>query len=524
MKRFLQWAALGAAVTLLSTAPVASAFTADPIVAAWLPAWAGQEALDSMDAHIGEIDEVLFFWYALSDEGTLTMDNGASTAIVRGVQAKGARAFMTVRNGFLPKRFHDMVSDPAKRAKHIADLILKMETVDFDGIDLDYEGLYLEDKDAYTQFVRDLAHEVHVRNKLISVAIQPKTFEPGLYNSTKAQEWKPVGAVVDRFRVMTYDKAYSGSAPGAVAPLPWMQDVMAFGATQVDPAKLHVGLPFYGYVWPEGQNGSSLTWIRAQELIQQYGVPVVYKDVETSSTFSYQKDVPDPANPGATIKQWHHVWFEDARSIQDKINGLANMEVGGASIWRLGKEDPGIWPALAAIGPRTGVVRFSDVPDGSLAATEIESLHARGVVSGEGGEFHPQRDVSRAETVKIALGHLRLPPIATDPQSQDVELASWAAPFIATAKERQIISGYEDGSFRPWAPITRAEALKIVLRARNIPAGGSARLPADVPPDAWYADLLRAALDRGIVRGDENGNFRPNDSISRAELVAILTR
>lgn len=516
-------AALAVALAAPLAAAPAAAFTRDPIIAGWLPAWAGADGRASYTQHPKTWDELLLFWYALSDEGTLTVDSGAEDrAFIRAAQANGTRVYMTVRNGFVGKRFHDLVSDPTKRDAHIRDLLAKLDAFDYDGIDVDFEGLQEQDRAEFTRFITDLAREVHSRNKLLSVAIQAKSYEPGPYASTRAQDWKAIGAQVDRFRVMTYDKNYSGSGAGPVAPLVWMQDIMKFGVTQVDGDKLMAGFPAYGYNWPRTGGGrvSSVTWEQAVALVAQYQVTVGYDQREKAPFFSYTTQEGTPPQPVI-----HDVWFENAAAYQDKVNALKDLAIGGVAVWRLGGEDPGGLTALESARAQSTVRPFADVAAGSLAAPQIEELHRRGVVGGGGAtDFQPWRSITRAETLKVALGHLRLPTLAGESGASDVPAGSWQEKVVATARVRGIASGGSDGRFRPNDPITRAEALKVLLRARRIPEGGSARLPADVPADAWYAGLLKAAVDRGIVRGDASGNFRPNDPITRAELVAILTR
>ena len=509
------------ALLSFSTQPTALAFSADPLVSAWLPAWAGQNAVNSFSNNIDTFDEINLFWYALADDGSLTTDPEAeNTFVLNTARANGVKTYMTVRNGFIGQRFHDIAIDIPKRDQHINDLLAKLDTMSYDGIDIDYEGLYEEDRDAFTEFVTILADKVHQRNKLLSIAVQAKTSNPGEWASLRAQDWSAIGKVVDRVRIMTYDKHYTGSGPGAVSPLPWLLEVARFAETQIDPRKIQMGLPFYGYNWSEGpDNNVSVTWQQAQSLSEREGVPVAYDDVNKSPYFAYQREEGEPPQ-----FHWRHVWYEDARSIQDKINALHDLEVGGVAIWRLGDEDPGNFGSLNTVRNNQNSERFIDVFDGSLAAVAIEDLHRRGIVSGQNNMFNPNRNITRAETLKIALGHLRFYPTAFDPLASDVSLSDWAAPYIATGKQRGIISGYVDNSFRPNNIITRAEALKIVSRARNLPQDGNSSLPSDVPADAWYADLLRGAMDRGIVRGDENGNFRPDDPITRSELVAILTR
>ena len=96
---------------------------------------------------------------------------------------------------------------------------------------------------------------------------------------------------------------------------------------------------------------------------------------------------------------------------------------------------------------------------------------------------------------------------------------------IRYLKENHVVGGYPDGTFKPENIINRAEAVKIILTGSNIPAvKGNTTFP-DVPTNAWFHDYVTTAADRGIVKGYGDGNFKPENTISRAEFlkVAILT-
>jgi hypothetical protein len=88
------------------------------------------------------------------------------------------------------------------------------------------------------------------------------------------------------------------------------------------------------------------------------------------------------------------------------------------------------------------------------------------------------------------------------------------------------IRGYPDGSVQPDGNITRAEVTMIFFRLMSDPAKNDARAPAfaDVPADEWYAQAVNYMAEKGIVIGDEDGTFRPDDYITRGEFATIASR
>lgn len=107
-----------------------------------------------------------------------------------------------------------------------------------------------------------------------------------------------------------------------------------------------------------------------------------------------------------------------------------------------------------------------------------------------------------------------------DAESSDYE-THWAAKEISKWQAAEIIEGYPDGSYRPDAPITRAEFLKVIAATIGIKETAAIAFQ-DVPADAWYNDAVAKAFAAGYVQGDGNGAVRPNDPITRQEAAKIL--
>lgn len=97
-------------------------------------------------------------------------------------------------------------------------------------------------------------------------------------------------------------------------------------------------------------------------------------------------------------------------------------------------------------------------------------------------------------------------------------------PALNTAEHMQYMNGYTDGTFRPDASITRAEASKLLASLLVNKIENEDHLFTDVDVSAWYADAVRQMTGFGLVNGYTNGTFKPNAKITRAEFVAILSR
>jgi len=100
----------------------------------------------------------------------------------------------------------------------------------------------------------------------------------------------------------------------------------------------------------------------------------------------------------------------------------------------------------------------------------------------------------------------------------------WAKQAIENMAARLIINGAGDGSFKPDQDITRAEFAAILVRGLGLPAIGDAVGFKDVPANAWYAEVVQAAYQYGLINGYEDGTFRPNDKITREQAMLIISK
>lgn len=146
------------------------------------------------------------------------------------------------------------------------------------------------------------------------------------------------------------------------------------------------------------------------------------------------------------------------------------------------------------------------------------------------GDVHPQGNITRAEVATIFFRLLR-DPVRTQYWSQtngysDVPGNKWYNNAISTLTNMGIICGYPDGTFRPDAPITRAELTKIAAGFFSDPrvaATYDGRF-SDVHGAEWYISYLMTALEEGLIEGYPDGSFRPNRPITRAETCTIVNR
>jgi len=133
-----------------------------------------------------------------------------------------------------------------------------------------------------------------------------------------------------------------------------------------------------------------------------------------------------------------------------------------------------------------------------------------------------QRKANKILSLLITVAFLLTAAVPVFGAASDIS-GHWAEDVINKWTGNGVISGYPDGTFKPENSITRAEFVKLVSKIFNYIDKSEAGFP-DVNANDWYADVVSKAVASGIIVGDSNGNFRPNDPISRQEAAVVLTR
>lgn len=165
-------------------------------------------------------------------------------------------------------------------------------------------------------------------------------------------------------------------------------------------------------------------------------------------------------------------------------------------------------------------------PDHSVPGVEETPLVVKTpFISGDGnGSFRPEDSITRAEFLRMVVTALTDYDKDADQGSStftDVDNSKWYAPYVAYAQKAGLIAGYQDGTCRPEENITRAEAARITASALNLTSNVTTSSFTDVK-ERWCIPAIEALAKKGILSGDGDGAFRPNDSITRAEAAKVV--
>ena len=170
-----------------------------------------------------------------------------------------------------------------------------------------------------------------------------------------------------------------------------------------------------------------------------------------------------------------------------------------------------------------------NVPKSIIAAACLNTKdHYSYLIGYSDGTVRPNGRITRAEVATIFFRLLtddaRQRNWSSENNFSDVSADKWYNNAVSTLCHMGVLGGYSDGTFRPNAPITRAEFAKIAVSFSQ--ANGSAVYSyfTDVKTTDWFAPYVTAAKDSSLIEGYSDGSFKPENRITRAEACTIVNR
>ncbi|WP_017974478.1 glycosyl hydrolase family 18 protein [Actinopolyspora halophila] len=321
-------------------------------VVAALPFWNLGRGEETVLRHSEVFSEVSPWMYGLDSRGGITnqipRDRAADAESAMGrIRRTELRFTPTVANMTNGKWSYDSVArilhDPQRMKEHVREIVDLVLANDYAGVDIDYEELRAGDRAAFSEFVRRLAEALHAHDRSLSVALFAKASEKGYDQRNAAQDYAAVGRAADQVRLMGYDRHWSTSPPGPVAPVDWIREVLAYARNTIPPEKIVLGVPLYGYDWSAGR-GKPVTWSEAVRSAEEHDARVRFDESSRTPWFRYTD----------AEGERHEVWFENAASSLAKFEVAERAGIGGVYLWMYGAADPETWTRLRRTFPGAG--------------------------------------------------------------------------------------------------------------------------------------------------------------------------
>jgi len=229
------------------------------------------------------------------------------------------------------------------RDEVIANLASFAEVGGYDGVNVDLENLAYSadierDRTAFTAFIGALAERLHAAGLKLIISVPAKAEDNRDDDWSYPFDYASLAREADLLQLMTYDEHGPWSEPGPVSGLDWVEECVAYATSLVDPARLLIGLPAYGYDWDLATgDAASFSWRDVPALLGTPGAAEHWDSASSSPYLTY-------------VERGHrHVaWFENAESVRAKTDVLDRYELAGLSMWSLGQEDAAFWEEASA--------------------------------------------------------------------------------------------------------------------------------------------------------------------------------
>lgn len=415
----------------------------------------------------------------------------------------------------------------------VAEIVATINKYDLDGINIDLENLTHVDRNNYTEFVKVLYNNLS-SDKELSIAVAPNPWGTSI-GWQGSYDYKELAKYCDYLMIMAYDESYCGSAAGPIASIDFVEDSIKYALTQVPSHKIVLGIAFYGRYWKDGQliGGAGIPNYKVDLFVEQYNETVYFDEVSKSPYAKLSICTGDtyPTVSGKTLLPGDYtIWYENEESIKSKLDLVSKYDLLGTGSWSLSNASDGTWDYYSAY---LNGDFFVDIVSHWAKDDILAVAENRWMVGASDNYFMPNMKLTRAQATVVLVRALGLDCNIVESNNsnfKDVSTNYWAFSEIETASQHGIIEGKNDEIFAPNEPISRAEMAVMLARIyyteEEIIAASQTEVNIfkDVSDNHWAVNEIILLANKNVFQGYSDGNFYLNNSLSRAEMAALINR
>lgn len=274
------------------------------------------------------------FSYGFTTEGAIVPPELDDNFMIRSAWETGVRPILTLTPFGPDGQFNNylittMINNETIKNNLLSNLLYTVQEKGFGGVDIDFEFILPDDRIPFAEFVADTRNYLAPYGYQVSVALAPKTSDSQRGLLYEGKDYGLLGAAADSVLLMTYEWGYTYGPPMAVAPINKVREVVDYAITRIDPAKIDLGIPNYGYDWtlPFVRGSSAAVTISNLEAVQiaiAHDAEILFDETAMSPYFQYEQN-----------GLLHEVWFEDVRSYQEKFSLLPAYFLRGMGYWQI---------------------------------------------------------------------------------------------------------------------------------------------------------------------------------------------
>ncbi len=242
-----------------------------------------------------------------------------------------------ITNSFCPS-VADRILNDTRYTREALDAIEAVLQRGYDGVNINFEDVDPSDRGALSSFMGLLWRQL-ANDYIITMAVPAKTVDNPLHGWSGAFDYPVLGRYVHYMMPMAYDFHWSTAAPGPVAPVNWVENVVKYTLSTMPAENILLGAPFYGYDWEdisEPHRARALWWPTAVNQARQHRASIEWSERYQTPFYRYTAD--------DGVKRI--VYFENEDSLRAKLSLVTEYNLAGVAFWRLGQEAPSAWPVI----------------------------------------------------------------------------------------------------------------------------------------------------------------------------------
>jgi peptidoglycan-N-acetylglucosamine deacetylase len=293
----------------------------------------------SLKQNLAHIDKLMPEWLHLaSADGTLAIDDPPKqTQVLTYIRKhKPALEIAPLVNNFNSARMEwesaklaAMLTNRAARGRTIQNLLQFVRDHGCVGVSIDFENVPAAAQPALRTFMHELYAQFHPLGLEVSQSVPL---------ADPAFDYRSLATATDYLILMAYDEHWSSSKAGPIASQEWYAAALRRRFAELPPHKYIIALGNYGYDWKgPSKQATEISVQEAFRTAQESEGQIALDPVALNPTFDYYDD----------NDALHHVWFLDAVTIFNQLMEGQRYGPRGFALWRLGSEDPSIWPLVA---------------------------------------------------------------------------------------------------------------------------------------------------------------------------------
>ena len=447
------------------------------------------------------LDAIAPSYFDLNADGSLKLTPALDAGFVKDMHDRGIQVTPFLSNHWDRQKGIKALANREALSSQIAKAV---SDYDLDGVDVDIENLTPAEKSSYVDFMRLLKQKLP-SGKSVSIAVAPNPWN--LTTGWNASyDFAALAQFADYLMLMTYDEHYEGGPEGPVASGAFVEESIKAALTKVSPDKLVLGIAFYGRLWKQGSSygGYGVSNNTVEEFISNYRGVVTY-DSDQKSPKAVITVNPGDVKPVVFGKQLdagkYDIWFEDEQSIKYKLQLVQKYNLRGTGSWSLGQEGQSTWDYYRLW---LDGMYFKDIQNYWAEEYILKVVDRGWMVGASASLFQPDAPLTRAQAAVLMVRALGLD--KNDAQASGTANFSdiaghWAQREIGIAARNNIVAGMGNNKFLPDLPITREQMAVMLDRVLQF--------TGDVDPNkSLFEDVSRYTSSwsfDSIMRMAENG-------------------